>query len=1208
MSADDLIEAAFDGDIQEVLWLLDVRKVNINAGTQKTCRWFERIPDPNALTAAVGGGFEFGREEIVSLLLNRGADVNSPGGEYGSALGTAAYMGSKVIVSLLLNRGADVNSPGGEYGSALGAAAFHGHTEIVSLLLDRGADVNSTGGEHGSALGAAAFHGHTEIVSLLLDRGADVNNTGGEHESALGAAAFRGHTEIVSLLLDRGADVSSTCSKYGPVVSAAAYSGHKEIVSLLLGRGADVMATGGRYESALSAAACGRQREIVSLLLDRGADVNSPGGEYGPALGAAAFAGQKEIVSLLLDRGADLNSPGGQYGSALGAAAFRGHTEIVLLLLNRGANVNIVGGKYGTALVAAAYRAHEDTVMLSLLIARGADINATNDNGQYGTALAVAALQGNTKAVILLLEHGANCNIVSGDYGTALAVASYNGHRDIMLKLLQYPGTDVNIIGGKYGTALGAAFVVASTSEGKWREKYLQNIKLLLDHKADINLVHSIYGSLLGNAAYKGNKELVSLLLAGGADAFHVGGKYGTVTGEYPTALDAAQAGKASEDIIGLVTRTMNAPVQGVDTMPWPPFPMPFRGSSAAIQVSCETPLASTISSCLELLETIVNKVIGGHVWDGNLTPAQADLPCKGIDEELLTKTLVALVGVNNEVAEHLQVRLEPQVLIRLADWHQVWIQNDVRYLVNQGYDLGLAYAAARVAWKSFNDQGFNVAVHRDQWLARARQIDEDRGNSIDTDDTGQKLIKSPYLIMPRRIWDLKSNRVVEFRMLHSEVLTQEHLCGSIVVDQEKPCPRFWAITHSWTYEMSPVKTSVNQYQWPTPLPRELDLEHGVRRELLSKGAEYVWLDVLCLRQHSAVDNHTKEDEWAVDVPTIGNIYRSAVGIARYFNGLGQAFSTTGWDDPRHWLRRAWTLQEIRSENTTYNAGMSHNTSAHTIMNTESIIGEKVTTLREAIHPIVKLAAQVDSPSGCSVYDLVQQMAKRFATQPTDKVVGLFYLLRTIQLPTYNADIGDGDAWAKCFHVLPFGRKIELLFDFPYGGDSSAGPDCQWFPTWKQLMEWPARDPTYDHTVAVYEQHQAHPQLAQAQKPEHLLVSDIWAISDVCQFQTKERKEYEIKIGNEIFGFYSPYVRQKPIEVSSCGRYTLVTTNPDHSYNWVVCESLGQRPTTPDGTIKTTEIECLKKLGVLRTDSCSELFLGTGRRDSILKKINALFV
>jgi len=89
-------------------------------------------------------------------------------------LSAAAYAGHTEIVSLLLNHGADVNSTGGNYGSALGAAAYWDNKEIASLLLIYGADASSTCGNYGSALGAAVYWGSQEVVSLLLNRGADV--------------------------------------------------------------------------------------------------------------------------------------------------------------------------------------------------------------------------------------------------------------------------------------------------------------------------------------------------------------------------------------------------------------------------------------------------------------------------------------------------------------------------------------------------------------------------------------------------------------------------------------------------------------------------------------------------------------------------------------------------------------------------------------------------------------------------------------------------------------------------------------------------------------------------------------------------------------------------------------------------------------------------------------------------------------------------
>ena len=288
---------------------------------------------------------EVGKFDIVTLLLDRGADVNVTGGDYGSALGAAAYSrdrGNLNIVTLLLDRGADVNVSRGEYGSALGNAADRGNLDIVTLLLDRGADVNATGGSYGPALGAAAFNGNLNTVTLLLDRGADVNVTSGSYGSALGAAAFKGKMNIVTLFLDSGADVNVTGGSYGSALGAAAFNGNRKIVTLLLNRGADVNITGGIYGSALGAAVCTCSLNIVSLLLDRGADVNVTSSSYGSVLGAAAFLRNLNIVTLLLDRGADLHATGGSYGSVLGAAAYGGNLDIVTLLLHRGADPDIV--------------------------------------------------------------------------------------------------------------------------------------------------------------------------------------------------------------------------------------------------------------------------------------------------------------------------------------------------------------------------------------------------------------------------------------------------------------------------------------------------------------------------------------------------------------------------------------------------------------------------------------------------------------------------------------------------------------------------------------------------------------------------------------------------------------------------------------------------------------------------------------------------
>ncbi|CAJ2511381.1 Uu.00g070060.m01.CDS01 [Anthostomella pinea] len=348
-----------------------------------------------------------------------------------SSIYYASYLGLTGVLGELLNQKADVNAPGGRYGTALQAASSGGHKETVELLLSNGADINAQGGDYGTALQAASSGGHKETVELLLSNGANVNAQGGYYGTALQAASFRGHKEIVELLLSNGANVNAQGGYYGTALQAASSRGHKEIVELLLSNGADINAQGGDYGTALQAASSGGHKEIMELLLSNGADVNTQGGYYGTALQAASFRGHKEIVELLLSNGANVNAQGGYYGTALQAASSRGHKEIVELLLSNGADVNVLGGYYGTALQAASFRGHKEIV--ELLLSNGADVNT--QGGDYGTALQAASSGGHKEIMELLLSNGADVNVLGGHYGTALQAASSGGHQERELRL-----------------------------------------------------------------------------------------------------------------------------------------------------------------------------------------------------------------------------------------------------------------------------------------------------------------------------------------------------------------------------------------------------------------------------------------------------------------------------------------------------------------------------------------------------------------------------------------------------------------------------------------------------------------------------------------------------------------------------------------------------------------------------------------------------
>ena len=423
-------------------------------------------------------------------------------------------------------------------------------------------------------------------------------------------------------------------------------------------------------------------------------------------------------------------------------------------------------------------------------------------SGYYGAALIAATFQGSEEMASLLLNQGADINVVGGYYGTALTAAAYQGHEAIVSWLLNRDA-NINIVGGHYGSALAAA--VSSRNMGV--------VSLLLNSGADITTVLGEYGTVLGKAAYEGDDELVSLLLDCGADVEYVGGHYETMYGEYPTALHTAQSGTATLGLVTLLERVLAKGVKALDQAPdchvgvngdlarRPPFPMPYTPASTASVV---------YQRRLDSGEESTSTPTTGHFQaefdaGGIISIEQADFPCKALDKEVLMHSLVALVGIHREVAEHCKG----------------WIQNDIRYFVSQNFDFGLAYAAARVGWKNFNSVSIlaaDISIQRDQWRKRAKKLDEDRARALYTDNTQQELLQSPYSVMPRRLWDLKSDRVVDFRMLHAEIQSSS-------IKSTQTCPTFWAVTHSWSDSMEPVATSINQYQWKVPLPPGVDLE-----------------------------------------------------------------------------------------------------------------------------------------------------------------------------------------------------------------------------------------------------------------------------------------------------------------------------------------------------------------------------------------------
>jgi len=336
-----------------------------------------------------------------------------------SPLYLAAYGALYFPCKQLIEKGADIDAQGGEFGSAIQAAFASQENEsvseslissIVKLLLDHGANVDIQGGYYDTALQAASTGGHESIVKLLLDYGANVNLEGGPYNTALQAASRGGYESIVKLLFDYGANANVQGGYFGTALQATSYYGHES---------------------------------IVKLLLDHGANVNLEGGSYNTALQAASRGGYESIVKLLLDHGANVNAQGGYFGTALQATSYYGHESIVKLLLDHRVNVNLEGGSYNTALQAASEGGHES--IMKLLLDHGADVNA---RGSYMSSLTAAVWGGREKIVRLLLDHGAEVETEAGYYDEKLIGFIYVQKSEMAFELLEHGAVVSDFRGG----------------------------------------------------------------------------------------------------------------------------------------------------------------------------------------------------------------------------------------------------------------------------------------------------------------------------------------------------------------------------------------------------------------------------------------------------------------------------------------------------------------------------------------------------------------------------------------------------------------------------------------------------------------------------------------------------------------------------------------------------------------------------------------
>ncbi|XP_046990015.1 ankyrin repeat and SOCS box protein 3-like isoform X2 [Schistocerca americana] len=258
-------------------------------------------------------------------------------------------------------------------------------------------------------LSVAARTGNINAVSKLLKDGRRADNVDNRGWTALHEAAAAGHVECAVLLLSHDGDIKDLRT----------YEGETPLFLSV------------NPESKL---------DVMKILLNHSANVNLGNNEEFTPLHKACELDSLECAQLLLEFGADINAADADDNRPIHEAINKRSVEMVNLLLRYEADLKVKNSDGLTPLMRAAYIGfHEIIKKLDK-----PELHIVNERASSGrTALMMATQAGCLKTTRILLEMGADANIVSGDT-TALHMAAHGDDPRLVECLI--PVTDLKIV------------------------------------------------------------------------------------------------------------------------------------------------------------------------------------------------------------------------------------------------------------------------------------------------------------------------------------------------------------------------------------------------------------------------------------------------------------------------------------------------------------------------------------------------------------------------------------------------------------------------------------------------------------------------------------------------------------------------------------------------------------------------------------------
>jgi len=368
-------------------------------------------------------------------------------------------------------------------------------THKLQDLIESGVDPDKCEHEHLHALSYAVKHKKDKSILTLLDYGSDINLKDCFDLRPLDYALKNQDDTSIELLLRYGAltttkPLAQIDIDYGVSdIFEAALTGNLHALVHFHQLGASLQEERINKTSLLHLCIEGNNPKMLVYLLNKGLNIDSADKSGTSSLVLAAMDSSRfKMLKLLIKRNATLDQRNHRHVSALSMAIKRFNIQAALLLVQKGANINIRDG-IDTPL-SLTHKALSQTLNMSLmhelreletlLIAKGAHVNTTDDNLMWSPLMLTASHyqdEQNFKQLKLLIKLGAKIDQRDKNERTALMIASSLGRTDALSYLIKH-NAKLNIY-DKFGWSSLMLAVYYNQKEA---------VKTLLSAGADVNL------------------------------------------------------------------------------------------------------------------------------------------------------------------------------------------------------------------------------------------------------------------------------------------------------------------------------------------------------------------------------------------------------------------------------------------------------------------------------------------------------------------------------------------------------------------------------------------------------------------------------------------------------------------------------------------------------------------------------------------------